>query len=198
MIHPFMPFVTEEIYTQIHPQKGSISLAPWPRDHKKLVDHAAEARMQTLIDLVTSLRNLRSQWNIKPSEKIRCYLSSPSKDDLKLLEDNAAILKTLARIGELKVGQKPVKQTEAATVLVGKIKGAVPLGDVIDVKKEQARMLTQIAEQTKVSNGLASRLTNKEFVKKAPKEVVDKEKARLESINIKIEELKKVIAGLKS
>jgi len=84
-----------------------------------------------------------------------------------------------------------------ATIIVGNIRGSVPLGDLIDVGKEKNRMLSQIEEQMKMSKGLSSRLKNKDFVQKAPKDVVGKEKMRLESINSKIKELKKVVASLK-
>ncbi|MCK5178905.1 MAG: valine--tRNA ligase, partial [Candidatus Omnitrophica bacterium] len=89
-------------------------------------------------------------------------------------------------------------QKNTATVIVGNIKGVVPLGELIDVDQEKKRILGQITEQKKVSTGLTSRLKNKDFLKKAPKEVVDKEKIRLDSINTKIEELEKVVSGLTS
>ncbi len=198
MIHPFMPFVTEEIYSQCHKDKEPISRQSWPSDHKQFIDSATEKHMQSIIDLVTSLRNLRAQWNIKPHEKIQCHLSSKSKTDIELLKGNEAILKNLARIDGLSIDQKSTGQKNTATVIVGNIKGVVPLGELIDVDQEKKRMLSQITEQKKVSTGLTGRLKNKDFMTKAPKEVVDKEKIRLDSINTKIEELEKVVSGLTS
>ncbi|MCK5014864.1 MAG: valine--tRNA ligase [Candidatus Omnitrophica bacterium] len=197
MIHPFMPFVTEEIWSQCHKDKEAISLQPWPSDHKDLVDNSTEDHMQTVIDLVTSLRNLRAQWNIKPQEKIQCHLSSKSKKDIELLNETESVLKNLARIDNLTIDKKPIEKKDAVAVIVGNIKGAVPLGDLIDVKQEKERLLGQISEQKKVSSGLTNRLKNKDFLKKAPKEVIDKEKVRLESIHTKIKELEKIISGLK-
>ena len=197
MIHPFMPFVTEEIWSQCHKEEGSISRQPWPAGHKNLISNTTETHMQSIIDLVTSLRNLRAQWNIKPQEKIQCHLSSQSKTDLSLLQDTETILKNLARIDKLTIDKKPIEKKNVATVIVGSIKGAVPLGDLIDVKEEKKRMLNHISGQKKVSTGLTSRLKNKDFLKKAPKEVVDKEKIRLDSIHTKIKELEKVVSSLK-
>ena len=154
--------------------------------------------MQSIIDLVTSLRNLRAQWNIKPQEKIQCHLSSQSKEALSLLRDNEPILKNLARIDELTIDKRPIEKKNTATIITGNIKGAVPLGDLIDIKEEKKRMSGQICEQKKASIGLSGRLKNKDFLKKAPKEVIDKEKIRLESINIRIKELEKIVSGLKS
>jgi valyl-tRNA synthetase len=198
MIHPFMPFVTEEVFGQCREGRGSISRQPWPKDHKQLIDKVAEERMQTLIDLVTALRNLRAQWNIKPQEKIRCHLSSRTKEDVALLTGAESIVKNLARVGDLTIDKKPVDQKDAAAFIVGGIKGAVPLGDLIDIKQEKKRMLDQITEQKKVSKNLSSRLKNKDFLRKAPKDVVDKEKTRLETITNRIKELETIVAGLKS
>ena len=197
MIHPFMPFVTEEIWSQCQRDKESISRQPWPVYNKQLVDKEVETRMQIIVDLISAIRNLRAQWNIKPQEKIKCRLSSQSKDAVALLRENEAILKNLAGIDTLVIDKKSTKEKNVATIIIGNIKGFVPLGDLIDVHKEKNRMLNHIEEQNKVSKGLSSRLRNKDFVQKAPKEVVSKEKIRLESIHSKIKELKRIVANLK-
>jgi valyl-tRNA synthetase len=140
---------------------------------------------------------LRSQWNIKPQEKIDCHFSSGSKEDLSLLQHNQNILAALARIDGMTIGAKPLNQKNTATVLVGRIAGAVPLGNLIDVNEEMKRIRGQIDEQKKASEGLAGRLKNKDFLKKAPPDIVEKEKARLEAIHTKITELEKVVSSLK-
>jgi len=197
MIHPFMPFVTEEIWNQCHKDKASISQQPWPSYDKELFNKTTESTMRTIIDLVSSVRNLRAQWNIKPREKVQCHLSSQLKEDIELLQNNDLIFKKLAGVDTLAIDNKSTKEKNSATVIVGNIKGSIPLGDLIDIDKEKSRILEQIKEQKKVSKGLSGRLRNKDFVNKAPKDVVEKEKVRLESINAKIRELEKVIIGLK-
>ena len=93
---------------------------------------------------------------------------------------------------------KKINQTKGvATSIVNKIKCAVPLGDIIDVEKEKKRILGQIEQQKNASQGLANRLKNKAFLKKAPEEIVKKDKERLKSIQTNIGELEKVIADLK-
>ncbi len=197
MIHPFMPFVTEEIWDQCHEGEESISRKPWPLYEKKLFNQTTESSMQTIIDLVSSIRNMRAQWNIKPKEQIQCHLSSQRKEDIELLRNNESVFKKLACIGTLVIDKKPTKEKNAATILIGNIKGSVPLGDLIDIDKEKNRMLDQINEQKKASKGLDGRLKNKDFVSKAPKDVIEKEKVRLESIHLKIKELQKAVACLK-
>ncbi|HQP10579.1 MAG TPA: valine--tRNA ligase [Candidatus Omnitrophota bacterium] len=198
MIHPFMPFVTEEIWSQCHPDAGSISRQAWPSERKPPVDKASETKMQKIIDLVTLLRNVRAQWNIKPQEKIDCHLSSASHEDLALLEENKHILAALVRIDHLTAGAKPLKKDNAVTVIAGNIRAVVPLGGLIDVNEEKKRMLGQIEEQKRAAANLAARLKNKDFLKKAPQDIVDKEKARLAALNTKITELEKVISSLTS
>ena len=153
--------------------------------------------MRMIIDVVTSLRNLRAQWNIKPKEKIKCHLSSQSNEDIILLQTNEAIISSLAGIDVLTIDKKSQKEKNMAAIIVGAIKGAVPLGDVIDVDKERNRMVGEIEELKKASKGLSHRLNNQEFAKKAPKDVVEKEKARLDFIIAKNKELQKIVNNLK-
>ena len=102
----------------------------------------------------------------------------------------------MARLGNVAIVQKAEKTKAAATILVGNIKCVIPLGAVIDVDKEKKKILDQVQEQEKALGTLAQRLKNKEFLKKAPAEIVAKEKERLASLNTKVTELKQVIASL--
>jgi len=196
MIHPFMPFVTEEIWAQCHENSSSISNQSWPAYEKKCVNKNTENSMQTIVDLVTSIRTLRASWNIQPKEKVQCHLSSKLKEDITLLQNNEMIFKNLARINTLTIDNKSTNVKNTATIIVENIKGSVLLSELIDIEKEKKRMLEEVEEQIKVSKGLTGRLNNKDFVKKAPKDVVAKEKARLDSANVRINELKKIVENL--
>jgi len=119
-----------------------------------------------------------------------------SLKDTTLIKENMAVLKQMARLGSVAIVPGVEKTKAAATVLVGNIKCVLPLGEVIDVDKEKKKILDQVQEQEKALGGLAQRLKNKEFLKKAPAEIVAKEKARLTLLNAKVTELKQVIASL--
>jgi len=196
MIHPFMPFVTEEIWKHLSIEETCLSKSEWPVIEKKFIDKKSDADMQMIIETVASIRNLRVQWNVKPNEDISCHFGSKSKQDLSTISDNDNILKSLAKIEELFIEEKPIHIKNAATGIVQNIKFSIPLGGVIDVEKEKQRILKQIEEQAKLSEGIDKRLSNKNFVSKAPKEVVQKEKERLESMKLKIKELKEIIKNL--
>jgi valyl-tRNA synthetase len=128
---------------------------------------------------------------------MRCHLTSKQKKDVELLRSNEQVLKNLAGINTLVIDKVLAKKKNTATVVVGTITGSLPLGGLIDIDKEKDRMLDQIKEQKKASKALSGRLKNKDFVNKAPRDVVEKEKVRLDSINSKIKELEKAVTGLK-
>jgi len=196
MLHPFVPFVTEEIWGHLNVAEGCLALQSWPDQEPELIDPAAEKDMNVLLDTTTTLRNIKSQWNIKPQQAVDCIFVCPSAVGRKLIEDNAATIQFMLKIKDLKIFEKDQKITDSAMGLVEDIKFYLPLGDLIDVAKEKTRISEQIKTQSKAMDGLAKRLNNKSFLDKAPPEVVEKEKQRLESLKIKIQELNAVVKNL--
>lgn len=198
MIHPFMPFVSEEIWEKCQKIPKALCLQAWPEFHRQGIDREAQKNMQMIIAMITSLRNLRAAWNIKPMQAISCHLTSSVESELNLLKTNAGLITLLAKVGQLTIDQQPLRQKKVATAIVGHTRCVIPLEEVIDFEKERQRILSQIKEQQGVSKGLAQRLQNKEFLKKAPAEVVEKDKERLAVLQSKIQELRHVIASLES
>ena len=197
MVHPFIPFVTEELWEKTGKEKGPLCRQGWPVVSKQMIDKSAEKQMQTLMALVAAIRNVRAQWNVNPAEQVECHLVTTSAKDAALIKENTAVLKQMARLGDTRIaGRNSDKVKNAVTVLVGNIKCVIPLGEVIDVDKEKKRILDQVQEQKKALGALAQRLKNKEFLKKAPAEIVAKEKERLASLNTRVTELRQVIASL--
>ncbi len=198
MIHPFMPFVTEEIWSKLKKDQKPLCVQTWPDMKKRLIDRNAEREMQILIDLVASIRNTRTQWNVKPHELIPCHFSTQTQETISLLKANASLLTLLARLSHVIIDQTPTKSKNAATSIVGDVKYAVALGEIIDVEKEKERIAGEVKDQKKAFETLSQRLKNKEFLRKAPEEVVEKERRRLVSLETKVMELKKAIANLES
>jgi len=197
LIHPFMPFVTEEIWAHLQISDKCLAVQPWPQVNSKLQDDTAEKDMQALIDIIGTLRNIKVQWNIKQQQGIDCAFSSARKKDTSFLQENADILKNLARINTFSIESKLQDIRESATGLVGPIKFCVPLGDLIDVPQEKKRILAQIEKQKRDKQGLSQRLKSKNFLQKAPPEVVEKERARLTGIEAQIKDLEQVIKNLR-
>ena len=195
MMHPFMPFVTEEIWEHLGISDKPVSLESWPQVQKNFINQNIENDMATLMDIVSSIRNLRSQWNIKRHQTINCLFATRD-EQAQLIEKNTDTLKILLKIDNLEIRDSIEEVKDAAFGIVKKIKFCLPLGNLIDITEEKKRILAQIEEQKKASTGINKRLQNENFVKKAPKDVVAKEKERLESLEAKTKELETTIKNL--
>ncbi len=196
MMHPFIPFVTEEIWEILHKDKGPMSLQAWPAKRNELICEESQRSMNLLIGIVTSMRNLRAQWNIKRNEPIECVFVVTENKDITLLKENAEMLKRLAGIGSFKIEKEITQTKNIATSIIENIKCIVPLGDLIDMEAEKKRLDKQMETDQKALWALEKRLNNPTFVKKAPEDIIAKEKERLESVKLKIANLKKVLAEL--
>ena len=195
-MHPFIPFVTEEIYGKINLQDECLSLAAWPKQQKTLIDAQADIQMQTIIDIISAIRNIRAQWNIKPNETVDAFVIPDNPSLYEFLSLNSADIQRLARLDNLLLGLKMPVLKNAATALVGTIKVIVPLEGVIDLNAEKKRMTADIAQKRKIADSLNIRLNSADFTAKAPEEVITKEKERLDSLNREVKALEGVLASL--
>ena len=197
MVHPFMPFVTEEIYSKIWAAGGGpISQAPWPKIQKKLIDPAVEGEMKVLTELISTIRNLQIQWNITTGQTSNIIFVCSGKDDTAFIERHCAIIQKFARIERLTIDSQLAKLKDAASAVVGRIKFFIPLEGLIDILKEKARLSSELSQHASSLENLSGRLANPSFLEKAPAEVIEKEKARLQSLTVKVEELKKILEDL--
>lgn len=194
ILHPFIPFVTEEIYSQFEGKETILTLESWPAYDQSLVDESAESAIGVLIDLTSGIRNARAQWGIKAQDPISCVLAAKSFDVS--LTDNLEVLKRLLKISsfDLKQGETSVKN--AATGVAGQVTYFIPLGDLIDLNKEKARIEQEVASQDKAADAIEGRLNNPGFVGKAPAEVIEKERQRMLDLRTRSAELKKALAAL--
>ena len=196
VLHPIMPFITEEIWSKVSPGSGSIMKQPWPHIQKQMIDKKIDSKMRVLIDLISAIRNLRAEWNIEPARRVDAYIRVLDLPVKKTIEENIGLIKSLARLENLKIETDIKDIKNAAVAVVGKLEVCVPLVDLIDVEKEKSRLISQLGEQKKALESLSLRLKNKEFLKKAPEEVVAKEKERQSELKEKITKLGKSISLL--
>ena len=196
LIHPFMPFVTEEIFSQLQKSTGPLAVQAWPEFREEWVNPDAEKDMQVLIDIVTQLRTIKSQWQIKPGQAVDCILSSEDPRQLDLLQANAAVIRASVKINTLTFAQELPGVKGLATGLVDKTAFAVPLAGIIDIREERKRLTQQIEDIQKLITNLNRRLGNDAFIQKAPPEVVHKERARLTEFQNKNQELEKLLNSL--
>ncbi len=193
LLHPLMPFVTEEIWQTLTGRGGglnevpssehenaSIMIQPYPQPEQHRMDPAADAQIGFLIDVVRAIRNLRSEMNCSPSQDVKVVLFA-SEEDAAFLRNQEPYLRALTRAGVVEYRLSGERPKGAATAVVGSTEIYLPLGDMINISEEKARLAREV---NKVEDELArveKKLANKEFLTKAKDEVVQKErnKARL-------------------
>lgn len=181
MLHPFMPFITETIWQKIPHEKDragdTIMLQPWPHIQKEMVSKESEEKMERIIQVVTAIRNIRSVWNIDPRTDVAVVLNIHDARDQQLIAENADLMKRMARIGDLKAG-KLAKPKNAAVSVVGTLEVFVPLEGLIDFAKERARLEKEALRMASEYKGLTGRLSNEEFLSKAPEDIIAGQRAR--------------------
>ena len=193
MLHPFMPFITEEIWQKLPAAKSgnqdSIMVQPWPHIQKAMISKEAEVEMESLIELVTAIRNMRSVWNIEPQREIGVIINIHEQGDEKLLAANVDFIKRLSRASDLKIG-KLDKPKNAAVSVVGALEVYVPLEGLIDFEKEKARLKKEEMRMAQEMDSLSGRLKDKNFLSKAPEEVIKKQEERKKELEMQIKKLK--------
>lgn len=197
MLHPFIPFVTEELFSYLKDdQEVLLTTSEWPVLKTALINEESLKSMNILIDLVGAVRHIRSQWNIKPQDKIQMFVATEHEASLALVKNHCVILEKLLKLSLIDIEKEaPVLKNAAAGVVVD-VKFFIPLGDLIDVQKEKMALEKLIQQQITSADAIEKRLSNESFVQKAPLDVIEKEKQRMNELRLKTDELKKTIQSL--
>ncbi|MFG0394010.1 valine--tRNA ligase [Pseudomonas sp. zbq_4] len=183
LAHPFMPFITEEIWQRIAPLAGiegkTIMLQPWPVANEARIDAAAEGDIEWLKELMVGLRNIRAEMNIGPGKPLPLFLKNANADDQRRLLENEALLKKLAKVESFTVLGDADEAPLSATALVGDLQVLVPMAGLIDKDAELARLNKEIQRLQGEVARVGGKLSNAAFVDKAPPAVIEKERAKL-------------------
>lgn len=183
LAHPFMPFITEEIWQRIAPLAGiegkTIMLQPWPVANESRIDTAAEGDIEWLQQLMVGLRNIRAEMNIGPGKPLPLFLKNANADDQRRLQENEALLKKLAKVESFTVLGEQDEAPLSATALVGDLQVLVPMAGLIDKDAELARLSKEIQRLQGEVQRVGGKLSNAAFVDKAPPAVIEKERAKL-------------------
>jgi valyl-tRNA synthetase len=168
---------------------------PWPHVQKEMISKEADAAMALLIDTISAVRNIRAVWKIELQKDIAAHINVHSASSEKILNENAGIIRRLAKVSGLNIG-KLSKPRNAAASVVGDIEIYVPLEGLIDLEKEKARLGKESSALEEQIRAITARLKDKNFASKAPKDVVGKQKARLEELKLSLAKLKSNLEGL--
>lgn len=193
MLHPFMPFITEELWHALGDRPYELILAKWPLFDEGAIDADAQAEIDWLIRLVSEVRAARNGLNVPPGTRLPAYSRGASEQTLARLRANATAIARLARIDPAK-GEAPAGG--AAQVVVDEATFVLPLEGVIDLDAERARLAKAIAAAEKERDGLANRLNNPAFVEKAKPEAVEKARADHAEKSLEAEQLSAALARL--
>jgi len=193
VLHPFMPFITEEIWQSLpdslHGDQApvTIMLQAYPKAAKKWLDKHAERHMVLLQQLIGAIRNIRGEMNVPPAKEAELIVHCPDADKTTILRENEPYISKLAKVSAIRYdGQRPLL---AASAVVQGIELLLPLEELINVEVEKKRLEKEIARLESQLVGLNNKLTNKDFLARAPKEVVDKEKKKKEDFEVHLSKM---------
>jgi valyl-tRNA synthetase len=209
LLHPFMPYITEELWQRLpgthkqllHPAyRGAdptIMLAAYPEGKAELIDERAEAEMQALIDLISRVRNIRSEMNIKPGEPVPVLIGSPDEKLRSVFSANANQISRLVRASELSIKARlEAPRASARAVLTGGAEVAVPLEGLIDFDQEKQRLGKEKDKLAIEASKLVAQLANPQFAERAPTEKVAELRARIADIAQRTLQLDQTIENL--
>jgi valyl-tRNA synthetase len=204
LLHPFMPFITEEIWQVLPgtvgagslrpdgeadvsgknkggetPPPQTIMLAPYPEFRESLSFPAAAADMERVMAVISGIRNIRGEMEVPPSKQIAVILSCDSAESLRLMKHNENYIISLARVSDLAIGQGIDQPDDASIQVAGDIQIFVPLKGLVDVAAEEERLLKEIGKIEKEIEMFSRKLESPAFVDRAPAEVVTKERQKL-------------------
>ena len=174
MLHPFMPFITEELWSKMGPREHDLIVAKWPMADARALDPSAAQEIDWLIRLVSEIRAARTELNVPPGARLALHVRDASADTVARLARQEA---ALARLGRVDQAQGDAPAGGALQLVVDEATFVMPLGDVVDLEAERARLTKAIAAAEKERDGLAGRLGNPSFVERAKPEAVEKARA---------------------
>ena len=198
LLHPVMPFVTEEIWQVLAKNHRNLMLQPYPRSNASWLDEETENQMEFLMEVIRGVRNLRTEMSCPPGKEVKVIFHGPERD-LSFLRDQESYLRSLARVGSVEYLTSGERPKGAAMAVVGAIEIYLPLGDMINVQEQQARLTKEASKVEEELARIQKKLSNPEFLSKAKEEVIQKEQEKstqqeekLRALNLSLERLREI------
>ena len=193
LLHPFMPFITEEIYQALPHSDESIMISKWVEFDKNLSFADDEAEMERIMKAIKAIRNRRAEMNIPPSRKAKVYVETAFEDTFK---NGAEFIIRLASSNEVEVGSSFDSLENTVTIITDDAKIYIPMGDLVDFEEERKRLEKELDKAQDKLDFIMKKLSNPGFVNKAPEKVVNQNKEDAKKLEEKIENIKNSIASL--
>ena len=185
LLHPFMPFITEEIWQKLTQDGTSIMVSPFPSLDESQIDEVAEREMGLVMDVITSIRNIRGEMGIAPSKKLRVIISAPRVEEKTVIASAQGDIVNLAGLEELAIKGDMEEPKGVATGVVGAMRIFVLLEGLINIAEEKARLEKEMAKLEKDLAIVARKLANRDFLEKAAEAVIRKEEEKYKALRDK-------------
>ena len=183
LLHPYAPFITEELWKQFKAEKDlELIVSPWPDHHPELVDKKAEKTMGFLQDIIIAVRTIRGQMNVPPGKKADMVVRMHG-DSKFVLEKYGDVIKSLCGVREISVGEFLDKPPHSAVAVIRDMEIFLPLEGLIDVVLEQERLEKREADLKVYISNIQKKLSKRDFLSRAPKEVIKREEKKLIEMN---------------
>ena len=198
LMHPFMPFITEELFTAIQDKEESIMVSQWPTYREEWNYKENEMEIDTIKEAVRNIRNIRAEMNVAPSKKVHVYVVSENEEVRGIFEHSKVFFKTLGHASEVTVqADKAGIGEDAVSVVVKDATIYMPLAELVDFAKEIERLEKEQAKLVKEVERVVKKLANQGFVAKAPAHVIEEEKAKEEKYKAMLAQVEERLAQLK-
>ena len=198
LLHPYMPFITEEIFCNLQEEESSIMISAWPEYSEKLNFASEEQAVETIKEAVRAIRNVRTSMNVPPSKKAKVFVVSDRQDVLDIFEHSKSFFATLAYASEVALqADKTGIGEDAVSAVIPSASIYMPFAELVDVEKEIERLekeKTRLEGELKRVNGM---LSNEKFISKAPEAKIAEEKAKLEKYTQMMKQVEEHLAQLK-
>ncbi len=197
LLHPYMPFITEEIYCTLHPEEESIMISSWPVFKEEWNFAKEEEAVEIIKEAVRSIRNVRTGMNVPPSRKAKVFVTAEDEKIRKIFEEGEVFFAPLAHASHVVVQKdKAGIEEDAVSAVTSKAVIYMPFAELVDVEKEIERLKKEEERMTKELARVNGMLGNERFISKAPKAKVDEERAKLERYTSMMEQVKERLAQL--
>ena len=194
LLHPFMPFITEEIWQSIPHEGEALIIAQWPEYKAELAFKADEAQMESVMEAIRAIRARRTEMNVPPSKKAALYILSAKKQ---IFAEGEGFLQRLAYADEVTMlDAEPANLDGMVTITTADAKLYIPMGQLVDVEKEIARISKELENAKKFLNSLEAKLSNENFVARAPEAVVNAEREKAAKSRDLIAQLEQSLAAM--
>ncbi len=192
LLHPFMPFITEEIWQTLPHSGETIMLSPWPEFSQELVFGEDEKKMDIIMDAIRAIRNRRAEMNVPPSRKAHVYIATEKTE---IFETATVFMQKLASASDVSIGDS-FNIEGSVSIVTADAKIYIPMGDLVDFEAERKRLLKDREAAEKKLAQINGKLSNPGFLAKAPQNVIDAQKEDAEKLTEKIKMIDESLASL--